>query len=69
MDPLVQWMLNHPMNEWVMLTGWVWPTAEIVHFIGLSMLLGTMLVIDLRLLGCFKAISKPNPISMMSIDR
>ena len=30
---------------------WVFPAAEIVHFVGLCLLMGAMLVIDLRLLG------------------
>ena len=30
---------------------WGWPIAESVHFIGLSLLLGTVGVFDLRLLG------------------
>lgn len=30
---------------------WTWPIAETLHFMGLCMLLGGLLVIDLRLLG------------------
>lgn len=30
---------------------WVFPAAEVVHFIGLCLLMGSLLVIDLRLLG------------------
>jgi hypothetical protein len=30
---------------------WTWPIMETLHFIGLCMLLGGLLVIDLRLLG------------------
>ena len=30
---------------------WVFPAAEVVHFLGLCLLMGAMLVIDLRLLG------------------
>lgn len=36
---------------------WVWPTMEIIHFVGLSLLLGALLVIDLRLLGFFRGIN------------
>jgi len=32
-------------------THWGWPAAESVHFIGLSLLFGTLVVWDLRLLG------------------
>lgn len=38
-------------------TYWLWPLMEIIHFIGLSLLLGAMLVIDLRLAGFFRQIN------------
>lgn len=34
-----------------MQTTWGWPAAESLHFIGLSLLVGTIFVFDLRLLG------------------
>jgi uncharacterized membrane protein len=36
---------------------WVWPVAEIFHFIGLTMILGTVLLINLRLLGMINHVS------------
>ena len=33
---------------------WVWPTAETLHFVGLSMLFAVVLTIDLRMLGIGK---------------
>jgi uncharacterized membrane protein len=38
-------------------TPWVWPTCETLHFIGLSLLLGVVVVVDLRVLGVLKALS------------
>jgi uncharacterized membrane protein len=35
----------------LMRTAWGWPAAESLHFIGLSLLVGTIFVFDLRLLG------------------
>jgi hypothetical protein len=35
----------------LMHTHWAWPAAESLHFIGLSLLLGTIGLFDLRLLG------------------
>ena len=35
---------------------WVWATAETLHFTGLSLLIGTVGLFDLRLLGMAKAI-------------
>jgi hypothetical protein len=37
-------------------SAWGWPAAESLHFIGLSLLLGTIGVFDLRLLGVAKRI-------------
>jgi uncharacterized membrane protein len=37
-------------------THWGWPAAESVHFIGLSLLVGTIALFDLRLLGMAKRI-------------
>lgn len=36
---------------------WTWPTLEILHFIGLSLLLGSIGVVDLRMAGSLKALS------------
>jgi len=35
---------------------WVWPTCEIIHYLGLSLLLGTVGLFDLRVLGVAKGI-------------
>jgi len=35
---------------------WGWPASETVHFIGLSLLLGVVLLVDLRMLGFMKGI-------------
>ena len=35
---------------------WGWPAAESIHFIGLSLLIGTIALFDLRLLGLAKRI-------------
>ena len=40
----------------LMHTAWAWPIAESVHFIGLTLLVGTIFLFDLRLLGMAKRI-------------
>lgn len=40
-------------------SAWGWPIAEIVHFIGLCLLIGTVGVVDLRILGFLRGISLP----------
>ena len=36
---------------------WVWPAAEAVHFLGLSLSLGVLLAINLRILGVMKRVA------------
>jgi uncharacterized membrane protein len=36
---------------------WVWPSCETLHFVGLSILFTTVLLVDLRMLGLAKKIS------------
>ncbi len=38
---------------------WVWPISETLHFIGLSLLLGVIGLLDLRLLGFIKRVPIP----------
>jgi hypothetical protein len=40
----------------LMHTQWGWPAAESIHFLGLSLLIGTIALFDLRLLGMAKRI-------------
>src|SRR5437867_12952628 len=44
------------MGAYVLGHGWVWPTCETLRFIGLCLLLGTILTIDLRMLGIMKSV-------------
>src|SRR5579871_1144067 len=32
-------------------TKWMWPTCETLHFVGLSLLMGIVLLVDLRMMG------------------
>jgi hypothetical protein len=38
-------------------TPWMWPTCETLHFIGLSLLMGVVFLVDLRVLGVLKGVS------------
>ncbi len=46
----LDWIANN-LGAWVNVLPWTWPIAETLHFFGLCLLLGALLVIDLRLLG------------------
>ena len=44
------------IGHFVLDHGWVWPACETVHYIGLCLLFGTVLAINLRLLGMMKSV-------------
>ena len=46
----LDWIATN-LGGWVHVLPWTWPIAETIHFFGLCLLLGALLVIDLRLLG------------------
>src|SRR5439155_10183464 len=50
------WLSTTHASAFVLGHAWVWPTAETLHFIGLSMLMGVVGLIDLRLLGLAKRV-------------
>jgi hypothetical protein len=51
------WVSAAAVQDLVTTKPWVWPTAETLHFIGLSLLFGILFAINLRLLGGFRGIS------------
>jgi uncharacterized membrane protein len=59
MDPhsLRVWLEHTTLSAWVTGPIYVWPVLETLHFIGLSLLIGTIGLFDLRLLGMAKNLS------------
>ncbi len=56
MQAFVQAIEGSAINNWILSSAWLWPSLEIMHFVGLSLLLGSLLVIDLRLAGFFRRV-------------
>src|SRR5206468_6763392 len=52
-----EWIRVTSIAEFINRTNWAWPTLETLHFIGLSMILGVALMVNLRMLGIAKNIS------------
>ena len=46
-----RWLENTPWGVTVRDSAWIYPVIRWVHFVGLSMWLGTSLTVDLRLMG------------------
>jgi hypothetical protein len=49
------WLDSTQLSAWVVYP-WVWPTLEVFHFLGLTLLMGTVVLLDLRLLGMGKGL-------------
>ena len=49
--------LGRKVGSFVTDTPWMWPTCETLHFVGLSLLLGVVLLVDLRVLGLMRGVS------------
>ena len=60
LESFAQSILDSPLHQWIQATYWLWPVLEITHFMGLSLLLGGLIVIDLRLAGHFRIL---NPVA------
>ena len=48
------WMADTPVAEWVNSSAFIWPTLESIHFASLCVLVGSLVVIDLRLIGFYR---------------
>jgi predicted benzoate:H+ symporter BenE len=53
---LLNLLYSTPMGEFMRTSTWAWPTFESLHFIGMSLPAGTIVVFDLRLLGFARAV-------------
>jgi hypothetical protein len=45
------WLDDTPLSHWVAETTWVYPTLETTHTIGMALLIGSLGLVDLRVLG------------------
>jgi hypothetical protein len=51
------WLTNRSLQALVLNTTSVWPAAETIHFIGLALSFGIVLVLNLRILGVMKSVA------------
>jgi hypothetical protein len=50
-DAIQDWMVSTWINHVVIGYAWSWPTLESAHFLALCLLMGSLLIMDLRLIG------------------
>ena len=51
MLPALDWIRSTAISQWVTSGPWIWPVLETLHFTGLCVLIGGLIVMDLRLIG------------------
>jgi uncharacterized membrane protein len=51
------WLKTTALRSFVNDTDWVWPACEAIHFIGLALAFGVVMLLNLRMLGMMKAVS------------
>lgn len=49
------WVADTPVAVWVNSSPYIWPTLECIHFVSLCVLIGSLWIIDLRLIGFYRA--------------
>jgi hypothetical protein len=55
-ESLILFLKATALSHWVVDTPWVWPICEMLHFMGLALLIGIIGPLDLRLLGFMKSV-------------
>jgi hypothetical protein len=56
LDLFAAWLHGTSISEAIRVSSWLWPVCEILHFFGLSLLIGIAGFFDLRLLGFMKRV-------------
>lgn len=54
--PIVTWLHDLPMGVWVRGSDWAFPFLESMHFLGMTLLIGIVGALDLRVLGIARAV-------------
>jgi len=57
LESLGTWLKATWLSSAVIGYPWIWPTCETLHFMGLAILVGTVAVLDLRMLGIGKGLA------------
>ena len=56
-EALVAWLSSTSLSQAMSMSPVLWPIMEMLHFIGLALLIGGAGLIDLRLMGAMKSVS------------
>ena len=51
LNTFLRWLVNSPWSHWINAAEWIFPAIQSVHFIGFAVSIGSIAIVDLRLLG------------------
>src|SRR5215475_10871792 len=51
LNHLLHWLINSPWSHAINRAEWIFPVIQSFHFIGFALLIGTIAIVDQRLLG------------------
>ena len=63
--PFCQWLESTPLGKFIAQSTWAFPTIESIHVFALVVVVGTIVIVDLRLLG---VASRSRAVSQLSDD-
>ena len=55
-ESVVDWLKSTALSHAMIESTWLWPMCEVLHFVGLALLIGAAGIFDLRLMGFLKSI-------------
>ena len=56
-ETLTNEIMASQLSQWIQATYWLWPVLEIIHFFGLTLLMGGLIIVDLKMIGFFPTIN------------
>ena len=59
LNGIAQRLADSPLAMWASESAYIYPVANVAHVLGLVLLLGGIGIVDLRLIGCFRAVPLP----------
>lgn len=51
MAEISEWLYNTPVSQTIQNTGWIIPTVQSIHIVSIAVLIGSAIVLDLKLAG------------------
>jgi len=56
LNEIIELLVSSQLHTFIISHAWVWPSLEMVHFLGLCLVLGSLLIVDLSVIGFARGI-------------